>query len=96
MGISAVMVHWLARLYKRGAFADARSVVELCPQDIMTTPAVVRSVFEHLFDAKVAQEVLNGVFDDGQPKRSQLKGCGMHASGWAWLASPPASARSPR
>lgn len=69
MGISAVMVHWLARLYKRGTFAGAQSVVELCPQDIMTTPAVVRSVFEHLFDAKVAQEVLNGVFDGGQPKR---------------------------
>ena len=68
MGISAIMVHCFARLHRRGVFAGAESIVELCPQDVMTTPAVIRSVFERLFDGDAAQELLNDVFDDGQPK----------------------------
>jgi SAM-dependent methyltransferase len=68
MGISAVMVHWFARLHKRGVFAGAESVVELCPQDIMTTPDVIRAVFGRLTGGDAAEDLLNDAFADGQPK----------------------------
>lgn len=67
MGISAVMVHWFARLYKRGVFDGAESVVELCPQDIMTTPEVVRSVCTRLFGADTARDLMNDAFAGGRP-----------------------------
>lgn len=44
MGISSVMVHWLAGLKGAGAFAGKSSVLDLGPQDVVSTPQVLASI----------------------------------------------------
>jgi SAM-dependent methyltransferase len=68
MGISAVMVHWFARLHKKRAFADASSIVELGPQDVMTTPAIFQSALGPMTDKAAMADLLGEMFEDGRPK----------------------------
>jgi SAM-dependent methyltransferase len=61
MGISNVMVHWFERLNDKRAFAGKRSILDLGPQDMVSTVAVlgnfVASVERRAFsEAQVADE----------------------------------------
>ena len=41
MGISNVMIHWFEDLFHRGVFRDCASILDLGPQDLVTTDAVI-------------------------------------------------------
>lgn len=61
MGISNVMVHWFERLHQKNAFGSMRSVLDLGPQDVVSTPAVLGNYLAsirgiHLSEDEVARE----------------------------------------
>src|SRR4051794_22088398 len=61
------MVHWLARLHKKRAFSDADSIIELGPQDIMTTAEIFQSALGPLFDKATMTDLLGEMFEDRRP-----------------------------
>jgi len=61
MGISSVMVHWFERLNQKSAFAGMHSILDLGPQDMVSTAAVLGNFLASttgttLSEAQVAAE----------------------------------------
>ena len=54
MGINPIMAFWFSRLAQRGAFEGLRSIIDLGPQDMRTTRAVIEQIVRrHADDGQV-------------------------------------------
>jgi SAM-dependent methyltransferase len=99
MGISNVMIHWFERLHRKGAFAGKRSILDLGPQDLVTSEAVVAN-----FVAGVAgrapdpAEIRRTFFgENGHPRPDAMRpfyaACGLTEYAALDLADPRAEYR---
>lgn len=60
MAISALVLHWLGRLKRRGIWSGG-SMLELGPQHMLTTKDVVEQVLNDLFEPEKAEQVLSSM-----------------------------------
>ncbi|KAA0579306.1 hypothetical protein [Azospirillum sp. Sh1] len=65
MAISALMLHWFARLKRKGVWPAGGSMLELGPQDILTTEPVLQSVLNDLFGDEKGREAKESIIQDG-------------------------------
>lgn len=65
MAISALMLHWFGRLKRKGLWPSNGSMLELGPQDILTTEPVLRSVLNGLFGEETGLRVVGELFKEG-------------------------------
>jgi SAM-dependent methyltransferase len=64
MAISALMLHWFTRLKRKEIWGNGASMLELGPQDILTTEPVLRGVLNGFFGSKDGERTANKMFGE--------------------------------
>ena len=70
MAIGPIHLAWLKRLAERGCFIDKTRVIDLGPQDIQVSHAILEAVARKLLPTNEATAVLDKIFDGSATRRT--------------------------